>query len=76
MAIRPEWIRIVDRQPACNGVRARVTETVYRGTRFDLWMEPGPLLVRTSSYKRIDPGQEVWLELAPDELQVLENETP
>ncbi len=72
VAIRPEWIRIVDREPACNGVRARVTETVYRGTRFDLWMEPGPLLVRTSSYKRIDPGQEVWLELAPEELQVLE----
>jgi spermidine/putrescine transport system ATP-binding protein len=72
VAIRPEWIRIVDREPACNGVRARVTETVYRGTRFDLWMEPGPLLVRTSSYNRIDPGQEVWLELAPEELQVLE----
>jgi spermidine/putrescine transport system ATP-binding protein len=73
VAIRPEWIRIVDRQPKCNGVRARVTETVYRGTRFDLWLEPGPLLVRTSSYKRIDPGREVWLELAPDELQVLES---
>ncbi len=76
VAIRPEWIRIVDNQPACNGVRARVTETVYRGTRFDLWMEPGPLLVRTSSYRRIDPGREVWLELAPEELQILENETP
>lgn len=75
VAIRPEWIRVADKQPECNAVHARVTEIVYRGTRFDLWLEPGPLLVRTSSYRRIDPGREVWLELAPEELQVLENET-
>ena len=34
----------------------------------------GPLRVRTSSYRRIDPGREVWLELAPKELVVLEDE--
>jgi spermidine/putrescine transport system ATP-binding protein len=74
VAIRPEWIRIGDEEPVCNGIRARVTEVVYRGTNFDLWLEPGGLRVRTSSYRRIDPGREVWLELAPGELVVLENE--
>ncbi|MGD8701242.1 MAG: ABC transporter ATP-binding protein [Desulfosarcina sp.] len=75
VAIRPEWIRIVDEKPQINGVQATVTEIIYRGTRFDLWVEPGPLLVRTSSYRRIDPGREIWLELAPEEIQVLEDET-
>lgn len=75
VAIRPEWIRIGEQQPACNGIRASVTEIVYRGTNFDLWLEPGPLRVRTSSYRRIDPGKEVWLELAPEELVILEDET-
>ncbi len=75
VAIRPEWIRISDTQPACNGIRARVTDIAYRGTRFDLWLDPGNLRVRTSSYRRIDPGHEVWLELAPEELTILEDET-
>jgi spermidine/putrescine transport system ATP-binding protein len=74
VAIRPEWIRLGEEKPACNGIRARVIEVVYRGTAFDLWLEPGGLRVRTSSYRRIDPGQEVWLELAPSELVVLEDE--
>ena len=74
VAIRPEWIGIGDQQPERNGIRARVTEIVYRGTNFDLWLEPGPLRVRTSSYRRIDPGREVWLELAPQELVVLDDE--
>ena len=73
VAIRPEWIGIGDNQPERNGIRARVTDIVYRGTSFDLWLEPGPLRVRTSSYRRIDPGREVWLELAPEELQILED---
>jgi spermidine/putrescine transport system ATP-binding protein len=74
VAIRPEWIRIGDEKPACNGIQARVTEVVYRGTNFDLWLEPGNLRVRTSSYRRIDPGRKVWLELAPSELVVLEDD--
>jgi spermidine/putrescine transport system ATP-binding protein len=75
VAIRPEWIGIGDHKPETNGIRARVTEIVYRGTNFDLWLEPGPLRVRTSSYRRIDPGREVWLELSPKELVILEDET-
>ena len=75
VAIRPEWIRIGEQPPERNGIHATVTEIVYRGTNFDLWVEPGPLRVRTSSYRRIDPGRKIWLELAPEELQVLEDET-
>ena len=74
LAIRPEWIRIGDTEPERNGIRARVSDVVYRGTNFDLWLEPGHLRVRTSSYKRIEPGREVWLELAPNELVILEND--
>ena len=75
VAIRPEWIRIGEEPPAHNGIHATVKEIVYRGTNFDLWVEPGPLRVRTSSYRRIDPGRQIWLELAPEEIQVLEDET-
>jgi len=75
VAIRPEWIRVGEKPPERNGVRATVTDIVYRGTSFELWVEPGPLRVRTSSYRRIDPGRQIWLELAPEELQVLEDET-
>ncbi|WP_319521715.1 ABC transporter ATP-binding protein [uncultured Desulfosarcina sp.] len=75
VAIRPEWIRVSEQPPERNGLRVKVTEIVYRGTNFDLWVEPGQLRVRTSSYRRIEPGREIWLELAPEELQVLEDET-
>jgi spermidine/putrescine transport system ATP-binding protein len=75
VAIRPEWIRIGEQKPERNGIRAKVTEIVYRGTNFDLWLKPGPLRVRTSSYRRIEPGKEVWLELAPEELVILDDET-
>jgi spermidine/putrescine transport system ATP-binding protein len=74
VAIRPEWIRIGDTPPERNGIHARVAEIVYRGTNFDLWLEPGRLRVRTSSYKRIELGREVWVELAPNELVILEED--
>ena len=74
MAIRPEWIRIGDEKPERNGIRARVSEIVYFGTNFDLWLEPGPLRVRTSSYKHFKSGDQVWLEIAARELVILEGE--
>lgn len=73
VAIRPEWIWIRDSQPETNGVKATVSEVIYRGTNFDLWLTPGPLRVRTSSYKNFKPGDEVWLELSPVELVILDN---
>jgi len=71
VAIRPEWIRLHESPPARNGVRGRVREVIFRGTDYDLWMEPGPLRVRSHTYKHFKPGDEIWLELAPDELVIL-----
>jgi spermidine/putrescine transport system ATP-binding protein len=72
LAIRPEWIWIRQDQPEINGVKATVSEVIYRGTNFDLWLNPGPLRVRTSSYKNFKPGDQVWLELSPNELVILD----
>lgn len=71
LAIRPEWINVRSEQPAVNGIKSTVREVIYRGTNLDIWLEPGPLRVRTSTYKNIKPGDEVWLELAPTELVIL-----
>ena len=72
VAIRPEWIRISDTRPETNGFQATVKEVIYRGTNFDLWIEPGPLRVRTSSYKHFKPGDPVWVYLAPEEFAILD----
>ena len=60
--------------PETNAVKATVSEVIYRGTSFDLWLDPGPLRVRTSSYKNFKPGDQVWLELSPNELVILDDE--
>jgi spermidine/putrescine transport system ATP-binding protein len=73
VAIRPEWIWIRETQPETNGIKATVNEVIYRGTNFDLWLNPGPLRVRTSSYKNFKPGDQVWLELSPTELVILDD---
>ncbi len=74
VAIRPERIRIVDEVPAVNGVKATVKETIYRGTNIDLWLEPGPLRVRTASYRGIRVGDEIWLELPMEGLVILDEQ--
>ena len=72
VAIRPERIRIADRAPQKNGVKARVTEAIYRGTNVDLWLEPGPLRVRTPAQRDFDVDDEVWLELPAEGLVILD----
>jgi spermidine/putrescine transport system ATP-binding protein len=71
LAIRPEWIRIRDQQPPVNGLLVTVKEVIYRGTDLDIWVDPGPLRVRSNTYRRVNVGDQVWLELAPGELVVL-----
>jgi spermidine/putrescine transport system ATP-binding protein len=71
VAIRPERIRICDGAPVKNGVKARVTEAIYRGTNVDLWLEPGPLRVRTPAQLNFEVDNEVWLELPPEGLVIL-----
>ncbi len=72
IAIRPEWIKFSDTKPEQNGVRAKVTEIIYRGTNLDIWCEPGPIRVKSTTYKDFKIGDELWLELAPKELVVLD----
>ncbi|MEJ2166410.1 MAG: ABC transporter ATP-binding protein [Desulfobacterales bacterium] len=72
VAIRPERIRICDSVPEKNGVKAKVTEAIYRGTNVDLWLEPGPLRVRTPAQLNFDSDNELWLELPVEGLVILD----
>jgi spermidine/putrescine transport system ATP-binding protein len=72
VAIRPERIRIADHAPHKNGIKAKVTEAIYRGTNVDLWLEPGPLRVRTPAHRNFEVDDEVWLELPVEGLVVLD----
>jgi spermidine/putrescine transport system ATP-binding protein len=72
VAIRPERIRICDSLPEKNGVKAKVTEAIYRGTNVDLWLEPGPLRVRTPAQLNFDSDNELWLELPVEGLVILD----
>jgi len=72
VAIRPERIRICNEAPEKNGVKARVTEAIYRGTNVDLWLEPGPLRVRTPAHLSFQVDDELWLELPPEGLVILD----
>ena len=72
VAIRPERIRICNEAPEKNGVKARVTEAIYRGTNVDLWLEPGPLRVRTPAHLSFQVDDELWLELPAEGLVILD----
>ncbi len=71
LAIRPERIRIVPHAPPANGIRGRIREAVYCGDHVDLFVEPGPLRVRADPSSAVRVGDEVWLELPPEHLEVL-----
>jgi spermidine/putrescine transport system ATP-binding protein len=73
VAIRPERIRVMHEPPKLNGLRAIVRDLIYRGDHLDLWVEPGPLRVRTHPTQRLDAGDEVWLELPAESVSVLED---
>jgi spermidine/putrescine transport system ATP-binding protein len=72
VAIRPERIRITDNPPETNGIKARIREAIYRGTNIDLWLEPGPLRVRSPARRNYESGEEVWLELPVEGLVILD----
>jgi spermidine/putrescine transport system ATP-binding protein len=71
VAIRPERIHIADGQPSVNGIRAQIREAIYRGTDVDLWLDPGPLRVRTAAHRDYRTGEEVWLEFPSEALVIL-----
>ncbi len=72
VAIRPERIQVTNQPPQKNGVKATLREAIYRGTNVDLWLEPGPLRVRTTAYYNYEPGEEIWLELPQEGLVILD----
>jgi len=72
VAIRPERIRITDGGPAPNRTKGRIREAIYRGTDLDLWLDPGPLRVRTSAQRHFEIGDEVWLEFPSEALVILD----
>ena len=65
LAIRPEWIRLSDEPPEVNGVRATVREVIYRGSELDIWLDPGNLRVRSSTYRRMNVGPGVLAPVGP-----------
>ncbi|MFH1155738.1 MAG: ABC transporter ATP-binding protein [Pseudomonadota bacterium] len=71
IAIRPEWVKIHEQEPAKNGIQAEVIKIIYRGSDFDIWLSPGPLRVRSNTYKHFKVGDRVWLGLAPEDLVIL-----
>ncbi len=74
LAIRPEDIEVREAEPAVNGVRGRVSERLFRGDHWELTVVVGGdirLRVTTEPDQHHHEGQEVWLELPPDDLLVL-----
>jgi spermidine/putrescine transport system ATP-binding protein len=72
LAIRPERIRISEHEPLQNGIQSEITEVIYRGTNLDLWLNPGPLRVRSRELRFSAPGIKVWLELPTEGLVILD----
>jgi spermidine/putrescine transport system ATP-binding protein len=44
---------------------------IYRGDHVDLFVEPGPLRVRTEPTPGLCVGAELWLHLHPEHLEAL-----
>lgn len=74
LAIRPEHIQLSDAPRLDhNWVHAKVREAIYRGQSLDLWLEPGPVRVRTHAKGRLAPGDEVSLFFPPEDLVALDS---
>ena len=71
LSIRPERIRIHYEAPPLNGVKAKVVETIYQGNSVELLLEPGGLRVKTKPDRNLSLGDEIWIELPPERLVIL-----
>jgi spermidine/putrescine transport system ATP-binding protein len=70
LAIRPERVKIHDRQPELNGVRARIVDVIYLGSEIELRLEGG-FRVRTETSRSFAQGEQIWLSFPPERLVVL-----
>jgi spermidine/putrescine transport system ATP-binding protein len=71
LSIRPERILVRAGKPAANGVRAIISEVIYRGDHLDVYLQPGNLHLRGVPGVSLAPGQQVWLELPSRHLEAL-----
>lgn len=71
LAIRPERVVVRATRPATNGVRAMVSEVIYRGDHLDVFVQPGNLRLRGSPGAGLEVGRQVWLELPHQHLEAL-----
>ncbi len=71
LSIRPERILVRGSKPEANGVRAIVSEVIYRGDHLDVFVQPANLHLRSDPGVSLKPGQQVWLELPSRHLEAL-----
>ena len=73
LAIRPEDIEIRPEAPGQNGLSGVVAVRLFRGDHWELSVDCGPLSLRvlTETDAWYEAGQQVWLELPCDDIQVL-----
>ncbi|MFW5488292.1 MAG: ABC transporter ATP-binding protein [Desulfovibrio sp.] len=71
LAIRPENVVLRPEQPEINGVRTKVKNVFYRGDHLEVWLEAGGLCMRTAPRRGLAKGDDVWVELLPNALVVL-----
>jgi spermidine/putrescine transport system ATP-binding protein len=71
LVIRPERIRLASAEPGPNALQVCIRESIYRGDHLDLWVEPGPLRIRTAPNAPVKVGDTMWAQLPPEDLEVL-----
>ncbi len=71
LSIRPERILVRSAKPESNGVRAVISEVIYRGDHLDVFVQPGSLHLRSTPGTGLAPGQRVWLELPARHLEAI-----
>jgi spermidine/putrescine transport system ATP-binding protein len=71
LAIRPERLRLSANADASNRARLRVKDVIYRGDHVDVFLEPGSLRLSCNCAARPNVGEEVWIELPSEHLEVL-----
>jgi spermidine/putrescine transport system ATP-binding protein len=71
LSIRPEQIIVRSAKPSTNGIRAIISEVIYRGDHLDVYVQPGNLHVRGLPRAGMKPGEQIWLELPSRQLEAL-----
>jgi len=71
LSIRPEQIIVRSAKPSSNGIRAIISEVIYRGDHLDVYVQPGNLHVRGLPRAGMKPGEQIWLELPARQLEAL-----